>query len=145
MASGEVQMDNNFTENNENQVNDAPAMEQPVFTSGINYESATNEQGPQTTYQQPVYQQPVYAQANPQNNEPVSIGTWLGIMFISLIPCVNIIMLFVWAFSEGKESRKNWAKAQLIFLAIVIGIYTLLMFLFGATLVALINEFAGMY
>ncbi len=77
--------------------------------------------------QQPVYQQPVnpYQQTNqyqpqqayqPQLEEPVSIGDWIGSMLlVSLVPCVGIIMCFVWAFSGNtKKSKSNFFKAYLI-------------------------------
>ena len=83
------------------------------------------------------YGAPVY---NPQNLEPVSVGTWVGILLLMCIPCVNIILLFVWAFGDGKESRKNWAKAQLIILAVVIVIYIILIFAFGAFFAGLMSE-----
>ncbi|MBP5624810.1 MAG: hypothetical protein J6X36_08070 [Lachnospiraceae bacterium] len=84
------------------------------------------------------YGAPVY---NPQNLEPVSIGTWVGIILLSLIPCVNIILLFVWAFGDGKESRKNWAKAQLIVIAIAIVVYIILLLAFGAAIVGFLSDF----
>ncbi|MBO7600642.1 MAG: hypothetical protein J6S95_05790 [Lachnospiraceae bacterium] len=104
-----------------------PVYNQQTYNSGINYGM------PPQPYQ------------DPKNLEPVPIGTWLGIMFLSLIPCVNIIMLFVWAFSEGRESRKNWAKAQLIFIAIMIVLEIVLMVLFGAAIFAFYQEFFNMY
>ncbi len=105
---------------------------------------------PQQTYQQPqtTYTAPNYGAApqyqvpvDPANLEPVSIGTWLGIMFLSLIPCVGFILLFVWAFGDGKESRKNWAKAQLIFMAIMIVLSIILYAILGATLYAALSNF----
>lgn len=112
-----------------------------------------NTQQPQQTYQQQFnsgvnygapQMAPVQLPQNPQDLEPVSIGTWLGIMFLSLIPCVNIVMLFVWAFSEGKESRKNWAKATLIFCAILIVLDIIISVAFGAAILSFLYELAGM-
>jgi len=83
----------------------------------------------QPTYQQPQYQQPTYQQPfiNQQNyavDEHVSVGGWIGIFCINLIPIVGwlifIIMLFVWAFgSTPKKTLKNFAKAMLIIWLIV--------------------------
>ncbi len=55
--------------------------------------------------------------------EPVSIGNWLLTYLITAIPLVNIIMLFVWAFSSTTHpSKANWAKASLLMFVIVIGL-----------------------
>ena len=128
---------NNFSNdfNNQNQQAQSPYSTQPIppvynqqtYNSGINYGM------PPQPYQ------------DPKNLEPVPIGTWLGIMFLSLIPCVNLIMLFVWAFSDGRESRKNWAKAQLIFIAIMIVLEIVVMILFGAAIVAFYQNLLNMY
>ena len=49
------------------------------------------------------------------------------------IPLVNLIMLFVWAFSGSTPvSKANWAKASLIWMVIVI----VLWFIFGAAMFA---------
>lgn len=73
-----------------------------------------------------------YAQGN---KSVVSVVEWLVTMLIMLIPVVNIIMLFVWAFSSSTPvSKANWAKAQLIWM--VIGI--ILLFLFWGSLAAII-------
>mgnify|MGYP007008548149 CR=1 FL=1 len=46
---------------------------------------------------------------------PISIGNWIISLILTMIPIVNIIMLFVWAFSNGTNPTKaNWAKAALI-------------------------------
>jgi len=69
------------------------------------------------------------------NKSVVSMGEWLITMLIMIIPVVNFIMLFVWAFgSNTQESKANWAKAQLVWL--VIGI--ILLFLFWGTFAALV-------
>ena len=47
-------------------------------------------------------------------------------MIVSAIPIVGFIMLFVWAFGSGSNlSKPNWAKAALIFYAIIIILYFL--------------------
>lgn len=54
-----------------------------------------------------------------QNNSVVTLGDWVVTIIILALPIVNIIMLCVWAFgSSAPESKKNFAKAQLIFMAI---------------------------
>ena len=58
--------------------------------------------------------------------KPVTLGDWMITMLICVIPIVNIIMLFVWGFgSDTQPSKANWAKASLIWLAIMIVFYVL--------------------
>lgn len=54
-----------------------------------------------------------------ENCEPMTMGEWLVTILITCIPLIGIIMLFVWAFGSGvKPSKSNWAKANLIWMAI---------------------------
>lgn len=91
-------------------------------------------------YQQPsVQEQLQYQYQQPESNleEPMTLGEWLITMLIMLIPCVNIIMAFVWAFSsKEKKSKSNYFKAWLIFMAIVIVLYIILLVVFGAAMAA---------
>ncbi len=58
---------------------------------------------------------------------PVSLGDWILTIFITMIPLVNVIMLFVWGFSsETNPSKANWAKASLIWMGIAIVFYILI-------------------
>ena len=65
-------------------------------------------------------QQPYAAPYNPMpqgngNPPPLSVGAYIGMYFLLCIPVVNIILLFVWAFSAGEnQNRKNYARAILI-------------------------------
>ena len=50
-----------------------------------------------------------------KQHEPVSFGDWMLTMLLLVIPIVNIVMLFVWAFgSNTNPSKSNWAKASLL-------------------------------
>ncbi|HXL01056.1 MAG TPA: hypothetical protein PLE90_06615 [Dysgonamonadaceae bacterium] len=61
-----------------------------------------------------------------------------------LIPIVNIVMLFIWAFDKNiNPNKSNWAKASLIWSAIVIVLYILLIAAFGASFFALMQNTAG--
>lgn len=67
------------------------------------------------------------------NPEPVSMKEWLITLLILMIPIVNIIMPFVWAFGGGSNpSKANFFKAQII--VVLIGI--VLWFLFVGSIVA---------
>lgn len=83
--------------------------------------------------QQYVPQQPIFTPA-PQLEEPVSVKEWLITFLILIIPIVNIVMLFVWAFGDGKKSKQNYFKAYLIWLAIIIVLYILILIIFGSIL-----------
>ncbi len=67
--------------------------------------------------------------------KPVSVGNWMLTYLLMCIPLVNIVMLFVWAFSGGTPvSKSNWAKASLIWVLISV----VLWFVFGAAMFAAI-------
>lgn len=52
------------------------------------------------------------------NKSVMSMGEWIITIIVSMIPCVGIIMMFVWAFGNGNENRKNYCRANLIMTAI---------------------------
>ncbi len=59
------------------------------------------------------------------DNEHVTLGEWIVTMLLMIVPFVNIVLLFIWAFgSNTKISKSNWAKATLIMMAVgfVLGI-----------------------
>ncbi|MCR5282965.1 MAG: hypothetical protein K6E18_06300 [Lachnospiraceae bacterium] len=80
------------------------------------------------------YQAPAPAPVAPVNpaaleglEEPVSMGEWLVSMLLMMIPCVNLVLVFVWAFSKTeKKSKSNFFKAQLIIMGVILAIYVLL-------------------
>lgn len=98
----------------------------------------------QTTYQQSAYQQPYqpsfqqqqpYQTGDSDLEEPVSFADWMLTTLIMFIPCVNLIMLCVWAFGSGtKKSKSNYCKAMLVWM--LIGV--VLSFVLGGVFVALI-------
>ncbi len=118
-----------YTENSGPRI-DFGTMEPP----GSNTANSSYNAGPAPQYG---YQQPTgngnfvpagngYNRGNGYNNtgngypgagyeEPVTLSEWIITYLIMLIPCVNIVMLFVWAFGkDSKPSKGNWAKASLI-------------------------------
>ncbi|MCL2694703.1 MAG: hypothetical protein FWE69_00065 [Clostridiales bacterium] len=48
-----------------------------------------------------------------ESEKAVSVGNWIGTFFLTLIPVVNIIMLFVWAFGAQTKSKRNYGRAML--------------------------------
>lgn len=121
---------------------------------GQNYQQAYNQnqdynqgynQNYNQNYQQP-YNQP-YQQYQPYGDleEPVTVGDWMLTMLLLMIPCVNIIMICVWAFGGGaKKSKSNYFKAVLIWVAISILLSTLTTVIFGATIVSIFESIANM-
>ncbi|NTU22007.1 hypothetical protein HPY28_16905 [Brevibacillus sp. HB1.2] len=66
----------------------------------------------------------------PENERVMSVKEWLITFLIMMVPVVNLVMYFVWAFgSEGNLNRKNWAKANLLIVGICIGLYLSIFFL----------------
>lgn len=102
-------------------------------TGGQNYDGGYQQynsgQPYQNTYQnmyQNTYQNPYQNNSQMELEEPVKISEWVLAMVLMLIPCVNIIMMFVWAFSSTeKKSKSNFFKAYLIFFGISMGVMLL--------------------
>ena len=76
---------------------------------------------------QPYGNVPPYMDNQLELEEPVKVSEWVLSMVLMMIPCVNIIMMFVWAFSSTeKKSKSNFFKAYLIFFGIMMAVMTLL-------------------
>lgn len=59
----------------------------------------------------------------PSVETTITIGEWIWTTILLAIPCVGLIMTFVWAFGDTKRtkpSKSNYAKAILIWYAISI-------------------------
>lgn len=64
-----------------------------------------------------------------RSKDVMTTGEWVVTLLLLGIPCVNIIMLFVWAFGNGNENRKNYCRATLIWMLVGIGIALILTFM----------------
>ncbi|WIV19871.1 hypothetical protein QPK24_03785 [Paenibacillus polygoni] len=54
----------------------------------------------------------------------VGVKSWMLVAFLMAIPLVNLIFLFIWAFSSSTNPNKsNYAKASLLWMAIGITLY----------------------
>ena len=101
------------------------------------------QQSASDPYQKSVQEQLQYQYREPETDleEPISMGEWLVTMLLMLIPCVNIVLMFVWAFSsKEKKSKSNYFKAALIFAAIVLVLYIILIAIFGVAITSMINS-----
>ncbi len=84
------------------------------------YQSQTNDNSTSSQNQIPYIQPPNYSN-QPDTFPAVSILDWVLSYLALTIPCVNIVMLCIWAFSSNTNpSKQNWARAM--FIMIVIGI-----------------------
>lgn len=91
-----------------------------------------NQQYQQSQQNQSSY----YANYSHEKDETVSVGEWLTLFLLAIIPIIYIIMMFVWGFGDStKPSKANYCKAVLIMMAIGMGIF-LLIALFGGLLAA---------
>ena len=118
-----------------------PVVEQPQMNN--QYQQTPPPMNNQQQYQQtppPVnnqYQQvPPNATPIEPDTTPMTMGNWLVTMLLLCIPCVNIVLLFVWAFGDktGNVNRKNFAKAQLVIMGVVLAIYLLLFIIMGVAI-----------
>ena len=92
-------------------------------------------QEPQNVQTQQPYQQ---AYQNDNLEEPVSFGDWMLSLLLMMIPCVNIVMMFVFAFGNGKKSKSNFFKAYLVWMLISIVLSVILIIAFGASMAAMV-------
>lgn len=69
--------------------------------------------------------------------KPMSVKDWLITLLLMAIPVVGIVLLFVYAFGNNENvNKQNWAKAQLIMLAIVMVLVIFFLVLFGSIFAA---------
>ncbi len=83
------------------------------------------------------YEQKLNMETKPQYEEPVSVKEWIITMLLLMIPIVNLVLMFVWAFSsEEKKSKSNYFKASLIIAAVLLALYFLVFIvIIGAAIV----------
>lgn len=63
---------------------------------------------------------------NDSDSNYVSVGSWMWMMFVAALPCIGLIMIFVWAFTGENESRKNYFRAILAWFGIAVGLVVVL-------------------
>lgn len=99
------------------------------------------ETGAQPTYRPPVmqnnYAAPSYVPPRVDENAPLTVGQFLLMDLICIVPVLNLIMLVMWGFgAEPNANRKNWARSRLVWVAISMGatILVLLLALLGGNM-----------
>lgn len=109
------------------------------------YQGYSQEQKP---YQSNGYQQPSQDFARVQQpsaaglEEPITFGDWMLTRLILCIPVVNLVMMFVWAFGNGKKSKSNIFKAELVWLLISFVLSIIMLIVFFAFFAAMYTELA---
>ena len=93
-------------------------------------------QEPQNIQTQQPYQQ---AYQNENLEEPVTFGDWMLSLLLMMIPCVNIVMMFVYAFGNGQKSKSNFFKAYLVWMLISIVLSVIIIAIFGASMAAMMT------
>jgi heme/copper-type cytochrome/quinol oxidase subunit 2 len=64
--------------------------------------------------------------SNNEDSNYVSVGSWMWMMFVTVIPVLGLIMVFVWAFTGENESRKNYYRAILSWLLVLVVLFVVL-------------------
>ena len=62
------------------------------------------------------------------DNSVMSVRQWLAVMSVMIIPVVNVVMIFCWAFAEKEitnSNKVNWARASVILLTAFIVVIAL--------------------
>lgn len=76
------------------------------------------------------------------NASVMSVKDWMITILIAAIPIVGFVMLFVWGFGSGTNiNKQNWAKATLIWIAIIIALYIILFMVYGAAFLTNSGDF----
>lgn len=64
------------------------------------------------------------ARYDDEDRNEISTGEWIVSLILSYIPLIGLIMLLVWAFGGSTSPTKaNWAKAQLIIVVAIFGLF----------------------
>jgi len=97
-----------------------PPRNQPLPPPPSFQQQQQNQQ--QNTYQQPTQN---YNQNQNQNNmrgspyEPISALGFIGIYLLMLLPLINFILIIIWAAGGCRKiNKRNWARANLIMIAV---------------------------
>lgn len=96
----------------------APGQNGNPYPGGNNGRQMNGQPGSWGYYPESPYQGAPIRPEGPE--EPMKISEWIVTLLVLSIPCVGIVMLFVWGFSSTENrSKANFCKAALIWSAIV--------------------------
>lgn len=101
--------------------------------SGAN--NGTYQQNFNQNYNQGYQQNYNMNQGKKPLDAPLSMGEWLLMILAGFLPCVGIILYCIWAFSSNTNiNRKNFSRAMLIVMVVVILLNTVFLGVFGAAM-----------
>lgn len=73
-------------------------------------------------------------------DDHMTTGEWMWSLFLTGIPVVGLIAMFVWAFgSTAKVSKRSFARAALLWAAIGVAVSVVVAILTGGSLAMLTN------
>ncbi|MEF9973876.1 MAG: hypothetical protein RR296_02260 [Clostridia bacterium] len=70
----------------------------------------------------------------------ISVLNWLGTLFLSIIPGVNLVMFFVWAFASKRATKRHFAIAALILTVLLLVVGVLACALYGDAIVGFLER-----
>ena len=79
----------------------------------------------------------------PRKKKGISVLNWMGTLVLTSIPVVNIIVLIIMAATAKTRSKRTFAGAALIMMAITIALIIAAFVVFGDQLTAWANDFAA--
>lgn len=119
--------DNNSYNNNQNSFDtNTYNNNQNNFNNNFN-----NDPFSQPFVEQPV-PIPVPVSSMEDESQIVPVGEWVWSLLLMFVPCVNLVMMFIFAFSGTKKSKQNFFKAYLIVTGIGVVLYFILVFVFAS-------------
>ncbi len=129
---------NNYDQNSYNQNSyDQNSYNQNSYDQNGYHQNSYNQNGGYTqNYYAPNqgYQPNYNNQAPGMDTSPMSMGDWLLTSLALLIPCAGIILYFVWAFgSHGNINRRNFCRAQLIMMGVILVLYIIVAVILGVS------------
>ena len=132
--------ENNFNNSGENQnpYGNQQSGQTPYQQNDFN--SSPYGSQPEPFAQQPSFTPPQHGYSAPPMEPEMSVKDWVITFLIMMVPCVNIVMIFVWAFSNTNKTRANFFKAYLIIMAVVLVLSMILSVALGSFLAVMMEE-----
>ena len=132
--------ENNFNNSGENN-NAYGNQQQPGQSSYQQNDYSSSPYGQQEPFaQQPSYTPPQYNYTPTPMEPEMSVKDWIITFLIMMVPCVNIVMVFVWAFSNTNKTRANFFKAYLIIMAVMMVLGLILSVAMGSVMAVIMEE-----
>ena len=102
-----------------------PMQTATVQTAQTTYSQTSTYNSTGNTAPMPNYPQTSNVNNNGEYYEPMSVGSWVLTTFLSGLGIIGLILLFVWAFGDTPQPKKNYARAMLIWQLVAVGICVL--------------------